>query len=208
MEEVVRAIARDWQAIVRELRVKQGRGGASLRRYNKLLDSSVLITHLRQMPEKTASGPKDAKAWVPRLIDREATNCVATPVVIEVLAGTSDPHDLELTEAFLVEFDIVDKGDIKPQDWEKAKQIAKRVVKLDREVPRKDRRRSRQRNPKTKSRQLGDCLIQGYRDSVGVRPGHRRSRDEATGGTGHPESEHTRLQFFPSHSGDDLMKPE
>ena len=124
-----------------------------------LLDSNILLEHFRRMPDKNAKGADDAKTWADLLIKNRGTNAIVSPVEIEVLAGTRDPHDLELTEAFLSRFEVVDGQRTLPEDWEMAKRFAKRVVKLDRQVPRQHRRRDRQDNPGTPARQLGDCLI-------------------------------------------------
>jgi hypothetical protein len=129
--------------------VKQGR----------ILDSNILIGHLRGLKNKAASGPGAALAHADDLIRSKESNCIVTPVLIEVLAGTSDPHDLALTEAFLSRFEIVDKRSITKADWKEAERIAKRVVRQDRKVPRQLQKRGPQQRPRTGGRDLGDCLI-------------------------------------------------
>ncbi|MGC8640551.1 MAG: hypothetical protein ACP5XB_11815 [Isosphaeraceae bacterium] len=91
-------------------------------------------------------------------------------VEIEVLAGVRDSHELELTEVFLGEFEVIDHGNIPRQDWLRAKQIAKRVIKYDRDVPRRHRQRKRQLNSKTEARQLGDCLIAAIANRLHYEP--------------------------------------
>ncbi len=124
-----------------------------------LLDSTLLITHFKRISPLAEKGPEDARNWAKQLIENKGTNAIVSPVVIEMLAGVRDSHELSLTEAFLDEFDIVDERKIPPQDWELAGIIAKRVVKYDRQVPRRSRRRDREQNPRTQARDLGDCLI-------------------------------------------------
>jgi predicted nucleic acid-binding protein len=125
----------------------------------RLLDSTLLIAHFQRFSPLAQKGPEDARNWANRLIDNKGTNAIVSPVVIELLAGVRDSHELALTEAFLEKFEVVDERRIPPQDWEQAGIFAKRVVKYDREVPRGSRRRDREQNPKTRARDLGDCLI-------------------------------------------------
>jgi predicted nucleic acid-binding protein len=125
----------------------------------RLLDSSLLISHFRRISKLAEKGREDARVWAKRLIENKGTNAIVSPVVIEMLAGVRDSHELSLTEAFLDEFDVVDERRIPPQDWVLAGIIAKRVLKYDRQVPRRSRRRDREQNPRTQARDLGDCLI-------------------------------------------------
>lgn len=117
------------------------------------------MAHLQRLPDASSKGSDDAKQWAEELIRNKDTNAIVSPVEIEVLAGVRDAHDLELTEAFLSRFRVVDEGNVPQGDWDEAKRIAKRVVKYDREVPRKHRHRERAKHPRTGARQLGDCLI-------------------------------------------------
>jgi hypothetical protein len=123
----------------------------------RFFDSNKIITALRTLgPDST---PAEASRLALKLIEQHDTKAIVSPVEIEVLAGVRHPHDLELTESFLREFEIIDGRKIPPEDWEEAKRIAKRVVKYDREIPRHRRKRRREQNPKTPARQLGDCLL-------------------------------------------------
>ena len=85
--------------------------------------------------------PSDARHWAKQTIELYDTNAIVTPVYVEMVAGVSDKHELELTHAFLAQFDSIDKGKISQADWEEAIRIAQRVP--------------RNRKP----RHLGDCLI-------------------------------------------------
>src|SRR5271157_6097199 len=123
----------------------------------RFFDSTKLMTELKKL--RSDSRRADVEQLACKLIEIYDTKAIVSAVEIEVLAGVRDPHELELTEAFLDEFDIVDERRIPPQDWEQAGIIAKRVVKYDRQVPRRSRRRDREQNPRTQARDLGDCLI-------------------------------------------------
>lgn len=68
-------------------------------------------------------------------------DAIVTPVCLEMIVGTVTKHELELTRAYLDEFDVLDRGDVRPKDWEEARRIAERIP------------------PDGKPRDLGDCLI-------------------------------------------------
>ncbi len=68
-------------------------------------------------------------------------NAIVTPVVVEFVAGARKSRELELFRAFLACFDVIDRGQILPADWQAARRVAERI-------PRDG-----------KPRQLGDCLI-------------------------------------------------
>ncbi len=125
----------------------------------RLLDSTILIAHFRRLHPLAEKGPAEARSWARQLVQNRETNAIVSPVVIELLAGVRDSHELSLTEAFLEEFQIIDDRRIPAQDWEQAATIAKRVVKYDRHVARQDRRRDRKHSPTNQARDLGDCLI-------------------------------------------------
>ena len=93
----------------------------------KLLDTNILIAHWQKKrhaaPQATAG---DAREWAKELVDIRRSNVTVTPVVLEFLAGVR-PGELALLQAFLAEFDVIDKGRIPADDWEKAKQFAQRI---------------------------------------------------------------------------------
>lgn len=68
-------------------------------------------------------------------------NAIATPVVIEFLAGTKNSHELPLARACLAQFHVADAGDVRAADWGESRRLAERV-------PRDG-----------KPRQLGACLV-------------------------------------------------
>lgn len=108
----------------------------------RLLDTSVLIAHWRRRStkrsEQTAS---HAAAFAADLIEKVGSSAIATPVFIEFIAGFRSNQELKLAEAYLAEFEVIDRQDIPPSDWRDAIRLAKRVPK--------DR----------KPRQMGDCLL-------------------------------------------------
>jgi predicted nucleic acid-binding protein len=109
----------------------------------RLLDTSVLIREWRRQSARLR-GPLSSEAvigWARQLIRIHQTRAIASPVLIEFLAGTQNTTDLRLAKAFLDEFEVVDQKLIPPRDWDEAQRLAQRV-------------------PKDGSpRQLGDCLI-------------------------------------------------
>jgi predicted nucleic acid-binding protein len=134
----------------------------------RFFDSTKLMTELKKL--RSDSRRADAEQLARRLIEIYDTKAIVSPVEIEVLAGVRDPHELKLTEVFLGQFEIIDQRHIPPQDWEQASRIAKRVLRYDRDVSRRDRKRRRQANPKTELRQLGDCLITAIANRLHYEP--------------------------------------
>jgi predicted nucleic acid-binding protein len=109
----------------------------------QLLDSNLLIRHWRlskrgDLANKTRA---DATRWASELIENRQSRLIATPVVIEFLAGVQSSHELELARAYLNEFDVIDEGEIPKADWDEARRLAQRVPAGG--------------GP----RQLGDCLL-------------------------------------------------
>jgi predicted nucleic acid-binding protein len=109
----------------------------------ELLDTSVLISHWRRCSESRLSDktPEDASQWAETVIDLRRTRWIASPVLIEFVAGVRSSHELELAHAYLGRFEVIDRGNVSKTCWEEARKIAERV-------PRDG-----------KPRQLGDCLL-------------------------------------------------
>jgi predicted nucleic acid-binding protein len=107
----------------------------------RLLDSNILINHWHSyLPQIRTE--KTMRQWAKNLIQTHSTNCICSPVEIELLAGTRSQSELKLHRAYLEAFHNIDGGTILKDDWQLAKQIAERV-------PRDG-----------KPRDLGDCLIE------------------------------------------------
>ena len=108
-----------------------------------VLDTSVLIHHWHRsaMSPLEQSTAVDARIWARKLIRLEDSASIVTPVLIEMLCGARNVHELELTKAYLDESRVIDGGRATATDWDEALRLAQRV-------PRDGR-----------PRQLGDCLI-------------------------------------------------
>ena len=109
----------------------------------QLLDSNLLIRHWRlsrrgDLATKTRA---DAARWAAQLIETRHSRLIATPVVVEFLAGVQSSHELDLARAYLEQFSVIDKGEIPRRDWDEARRLAQRVP------------------PDGSPRQLGDCLL-------------------------------------------------
>ncbi len=109
----------------------------------RVLDTCVLLTHWKQrkaaqVGELTLA---DVERWARELAAIHQGKAIVTPIYIEFLAGTRDSSEQRLAEAYLAEFDTIDKGNIPKRDWDETLRLAKRIP------------------PKGKPRQLGDCLI-------------------------------------------------
>ena len=94
----------------------------------RLFDSSILIAHLRVFKLGADSTCDDARACADKLIENKGFNAIVSPVEIEVLAGVRDQHELELMEAFLSLFKVIDGQHIPPDGWTEARRIAKRCL--------------------------------------------------------------------------------
>lgn len=123
----------------------------------RFFDTNKLVGQLRKLRHDSTRAV--ARALARELIAAYDTNAILTPVEIEVLVGVRDGRELDLTERFLEEFEVIDRHKILPEDWKEARRIAKRVRKYDRDVPRAERKRSRERHPRSSARDFGDCLI-------------------------------------------------
>ncbi len=108
----------------------------------RLLDTSVLIAHWRHSVAR--EGPANemlAIRWALGLQELHATWAIATPVVIEFIAGARNELEVRVVRTYVSQFKIADEGRILAQDWDVALALASHV-------PRDG-----------KPRQLGDCLI-------------------------------------------------
>ena len=116
----------------------------------RLLDTSVLIAHWRRCAVGSLAdkGPSDAREWADDLARLHATDIVATPVLIEFLAGVRTSHELALARAYLNRLRAIDGGRIPGEDWAAARRSAERV-------PRDG-----------KPRHLGDCLIKAIAERL------------------------------------------
>lgn len=112
-------------------------------RHLRILDTNRLIAHW----QRSRKGPlssysrEDASRWAEALIKLDSTAAVLTPVVLEFPCGARDAHELDLYRAFLARFDVVDRGLISQQDWQRAEQFAAWVPR------------------DSKPRDFADCLI-------------------------------------------------
>jgi predicted nucleic acid-binding protein len=113
-----------------------------------LLDTSVLVSYWHRHKSKLKSPVTTsiAQSWGQALRDFYSPSVLATPIVIEFLAGSHRKEELDLYRAFLHPFEIIDRGEISADDWKMAKRLAERI-------PRDG-----------KPRQLGDCIIAAIAD--------------------------------------------
>jgi hypothetical protein len=107
----------------------------------RVLDTNQLIGQFRLLQPYSRKKKDDAIRCADQLIELHESNAIVSPVEIEVIGGVVDPHEMELTIAFLGQFQVIDKRRIQPEDWEEARRIAKHIGK------------------NAKRRDLGDCLF-------------------------------------------------
>lgn len=108
----------------------------------KILDTNVLINHWHRFPEHKGRTPAALQAHAEELIEVQGTKLIVSPVLIEFLAGALSRKELDLYQAYLAPFEVLDRGNIPRQDWEEAKRFAQWIKN------------------KGRKRKLGDCLIQ------------------------------------------------
>jgi predicted nucleic acid-binding protein len=109
----------------------------------KILDTSILISHWRRRWSEARRSPAvaDVRRWARELIDLYNTDAIVTPVYVEMLAGITSRQHLQLTRAFLSEFQCIDEAIVPPADWVETIRLAQRV------------------STRSRPRDLGDCLI-------------------------------------------------
>ncbi len=117
----------------------------------RILDACILITYWKHQDKRLprSSTPNDARGWAEKLIQLYDTNAIVTPVYVEFIVGVTSTREMQLSQAYLDRFTIVDKGNISKQDWEETKRLAQRVP------------------ADGKRRQLGDCLIRAIANRLG-----------------------------------------
>jgi len=108
----------------------------------RILDTNVLIGHWRRCRAQTNHPTADnAERWGEELVRLYNSNLIVTPVRLEFLAGTRSAEELQLADAYLLQFFLADEGRIAEEDWKGAERLSRRVP--------------RDGSP----RHLGDCLI-------------------------------------------------
>ena len=119
---------------------------------HRLLDTSVLIAHWMHClgDSGRVATADDVRRWAKELIGLHDSDVIASPVVVEFLAGVRSSDELRLAQAYLENFKVIDGGTMSVKDWEVAKQLAQRVP--------------RDRKP----RHLGDCLIAAIAQRFGL----------------------------------------
>ena len=95
----------------------------------KIFDTNKLIRHWRQSKRLPLAsyGPADTEAWAEELIRLQRTRYILTPVYLEFIGGVTDRREMGLARAFLERFVILDQGEIRAEDWTKARQLAERI---------------------------------------------------------------------------------
>ena len=91
----------------------------------KILDTNVLINYWHRFPKQEERTPASVRAHAEHLIDLQGTKAIVSPVLIEFLAGALSRKELDLYEAYLSPFEVLDRGDIPRQDWTEAERLAK-----------------------------------------------------------------------------------
>lgn len=88
---------------------------------------------------------KEVTRWAAKLIEDRGSDAITSPTVIEMLCGTRNKHELNLTRAYLSKFRVIDEGKITEQDVFHAQRLVAILQHRGQTSPPRD---------------LGDCLIQ------------------------------------------------
>jgi len=75
----------------------------------------------------TVSSEATAVEAAQRWLRANPKDVITTPVRLEFLGGTRDRDELTWADVFLGEFELLDGGDVIPQDWAEAERLARRV---------------------------------------------------------------------------------
>ena len=69
-----------------------------------VLDTNILIGHIRRLRPYAGRRPEEADRWAKELIASRQTDAIVSPVELEFLCGVLDRHEPALAEAFLGPF--------------------------------------------------------------------------------------------------------
>ncbi len=110
-----------------------------------ILDTNILIEHFRtaRRRDETRGRVADPVKWARELILRQNSCFILSPIALEFLGGVVDRSEMDQSLTFLSQFNVLDAGDIRPEDWTKAIGLAKRIS----------------RGPRPQRRGAIDCLI-------------------------------------------------
>lgn len=67
---------------------------------------------------------KEVTRWAAKLVEDRGSDAITSPTVIEMLCGTRNKHELNLTRAYLSKFRVIDEGKITEQDVFHAQRLA------------------------------------------------------------------------------------
>ena len=107
----------------------------------RVLDTNVLSWISAAFNPTPQRGPQDARDRARLLIKDKNTDAILSAIEVEFLVGVVDRHEMELAEAYLAEFQVIDENNTLPQDWEEARRVARHI------------------GHHATPRDLGDCLI-------------------------------------------------
>jgi predicted nucleic acid-binding protein len=118
----------------------------------RLLDTNILIQHFNSFPAEREKTEGALRNWGEELVEIHSTKSICSPVIVEMLAGTRNPRDLELHRAYLSAFEVIDQRNIPSTDWQNAERFASRITDG--------------KGQSSKARDLGDCLIRAIAERL------------------------------------------
>lgn len=99
---------------------------------SQVMDTNKLLAFWRgNLPRPGGFGgvhsTREAVEAAGRVFEVYPNAVLVTPARLEFLGGTRDRDELAWADAFLGEFELLDAGDVIPQDWAEAERLARRV---------------------------------------------------------------------------------
>lgn len=96
---------------------------------SRVLDTNILIElwHGRLPGVKPVRSEESATEVPRKWLKMYPNDGILTPVRLEFLGGTRNKDELKLAVIFLGKFDLLDEGEVLPEDWEEAERVARRI---------------------------------------------------------------------------------
>lgn len=94
---------------------------------NRVIDTCVMldIWHGRTPSKIRVRSKKTARSAAKKWLESHPNDVILTPIRLELIGGSRDADELQLTLLFLDEFEVLDRGRILDEDWRAAERYAR-----------------------------------------------------------------------------------
>jgi predicted nucleic acid-binding protein len=95
----------------------------------RVLDTNILIEiwHGRWPGGKPVRSEEAAAEEAKKWLKKYPGDGILTPIQLEFIGGTRNKDELRLTDLVLAQFELLDGGEVLPEDWAEAARIARRI---------------------------------------------------------------------------------